>query len=212
MGHRIIRFVAAYAPHAGYSDNDLQCFYDSLCYIASDARSKGHLCIVGGDFNTQLDIGMRGSLLSEFASAYELDVCNSEGTGTTEASWTFCSYTGIKRRLDCILASSRLHASSCAPTQQIHMNSDHRAVRAAFEVRISRRRRRAKKLRIQRGWKPTFDDQGNPQAYHSSLNQHLQIHTPATLQDRATRNHSGRNQRGSNNLNQQRYQATMAAT
>ena len=39
LGHRTTRFIAAYAPHAGYSNDDLQSFYDSLCYLASDARA-----------------------------------------------------------------------------------------------------------------------------------------------------------------------------
>ena len=182
MRHRTIRFIAAYAPHAGYKIEDLQSFYDSLCFITSDARAKGYISILGGDFNTQLDVGLRGSLLNEYANAYDLSIANSAGSGYTSDSWTFCSSVGVKRRLDYIMASSGLQVVSCSPSNSIDMNSDHRAVHASFILESFRRNARRKRRRVQRGWKPILDNHGTPQAYHNDLHTQLCAHTPATLQ------------------------------
>ena len=46
--------------HAGYPKVDLDFFYDQLRVCLEEAWRMGHTIIVGGDFNTQVGVGIRG--------------------------------------------------------------------------------------------------------------------------------------------------------
>ena len=81
--------------------------YDSLSHIVSAAIEKGFELIVGGDFKSQLGVGMRGTMFLEFAAVFGLNITNDKDDYTMERDWTFCNYTGIKRRLDYILCESK---------------------------------------------------------------------------------------------------------
>ena len=150
---RTVRCIAVYAPHAGarYTAEDLQAFYDQLSYIVSDGHVRGYKTIIGGDFNTQFGVGPRGAALAEFADAYHLRATNSSGNGCSDESWTFCSYLGVKRRLDYILVSDDTLVVEAGPSGYIDLGSDHRAVRAHLQLKRRIRRTRSKQ---QRGWKP----------------------------------------------------------
>ena len=65
LSHGTVRFVAAYAPHSGYSRDVLNKFYEDLHACLEDARGKRFQLVVGGDFNTQLNTGLRGTLLQD---------------------------------------------------------------------------------------------------------------------------------------------------
>ena len=59
-GTGLFRIVVGYAPHAGYPNVDLDFFYDQLRVCLEEAWRMGHTIIVGGDFNTQVGVGIRG--------------------------------------------------------------------------------------------------------------------------------------------------------
>ena len=96
--NKTVRFAAVYMPHAGYPDAEMRLVYERLHQILEDARSKSFACIVGGDFNTQLHVGLRGDLLLQTLHMCQLHVGDSE----PDNSWAFCSSMGITRRIDCI--------------------------------------------------------------------------------------------------------------
>ena len=72
LSHGTVRFVAAYAPHSGYSRDVLNKFYEDLHACLEDARGKRFQRVVGGDFNTQLNTGFRGTLLQDVVETFDL--------------------------------------------------------------------------------------------------------------------------------------------
>ena len=129
-----VRFISVYLPHAGFPRQMLDDTYNDLRSTVRTAKQTGKYAVIGGDFNTQADVGMRGELLSEFASEFELHLCNVNDNGREEDEWTFESTLGYRRRIDYILASHRLTANSCGATDDLCLASDHRAVRACFTI------------------------------------------------------------------------------
>ena len=155
FGKRIMRFIAVYIPHAGYTNDELEDTYDSLCYITSSAIDRGYEIIIGGDFNTQIGTIFRGVLLNEFAEAFNLNITNEREDYIEERDWTFCSALGIKRRIDFILASCCFNYFEAAATNDIDMHSDHTAVHMHFQIQRKQKYWRRRKTKIQRGWKPS---------------------------------------------------------
>ena len=98
IGMRSMRVVSLYMPHAGDRIEDLRQLYEQLQFILADARRRGFSYVVGGDFNSQLDIGVRGELLDQFCQACILLVLNRNVPvhGHLKAAWesdevlTFC--------------------------------------------------------------------------------------------------------------------------
>ena len=96
--------IATYLPHCGYSVADLEQTYNQLRCITSKAFRSNRRIIIGGDFNTQVNVGNRGTMLKEFAHEFSLcifNVCVEE----SNVDWTFESSMGVRRRLDYILVS-----------------------------------------------------------------------------------------------------------
>ena len=179
---RKVRFVSVYVPHCGYTEEELHNAYDQMRTAADSAWHRGLGIVVGGDFNTQLGLGLRGILLNELADAYNMNITNGNTDNGTDDSWTFCSSMGAKRRLDYILASSNLQVMSASPTGELDLGSDHRAVHTCFNLqRASIRKRR--KPTIKRGWKPALDLSGKPTLYHNALNSHIAQQPPRTISD-----------------------------
>ena len=63
----VTRFVATYTPHMGWETHDLYRYYDQLTWVLDDARRHGRTIVLGGDFNTQLGVGIRGDCLADLA-------------------------------------------------------------------------------------------------------------------------------------------------
>jgi len=70
LSHGTIRFVAAYAPHGGYSRDGLNQFYKELHACLEDARGTRFQLVVRGDFNKQLDTGLRATLLQDAVETF----------------------------------------------------------------------------------------------------------------------------------------------
>ena len=62
-------------------------------------RSR-QIVIVGGDFNTSIDVGARGDLLADVANHFGLVIANSSGNGWDDDQWTFKSWSGTLRRIN----------------------------------------------------------------------------------------------------------------
>lgn len=171
---RLCRFIAVYAPHAGYSAEDLDCWYEHLESLLDDALKQNLPTILGGDFNACIDAGIRGQYLRECASRFCLDFANFTGSGCDELNWTFCSFMGVKRRIDYILSSRHWDQISYVSDSQLHLGSDHRAVRCTASLQGGQRPRRQKKKKSLRGWTPaSLDDDGRAVDYHNLLDAHL---------------------------------------
>lgn len=127
----VLRTVVVYMPHAGYSHEYLMSVYDQLQACVEEAVQHKYKIVVGGDFNTQLNVGARGSLLHEFAAMFDLFVANSD---TSSANWTFSSSMGVRRRIDFILHSANLNLQDANASDDIDLGSDHRSVRATFSL------------------------------------------------------------------------------
>ena len=71
-----IRAVAVYIPHCGYPQTDFDDTYDQLRATLGEARSQKRRLIVGGDFNSQINVGERGHALDELSINYNLTIAN----------------------------------------------------------------------------------------------------------------------------------------
>ena len=125
----VTRFVATYTPHMGYSNHDLYRYYDQLAWVLDDARRQGRTIVVGGDFNTQLNVGIRGDCLADLAKNFDLQITNDDDHhDPNKATWTFCSCMGVRRRIDFILCSTSFSLLQSFATDDVDLGSDHRAV------------------------------------------------------------------------------------
>ena len=69
LGTKKLCCYAVYIPHCGY---DIQLYdhtYDQLQTDAIRSINDGYRLIIGGDFNTQIDIALRGQKVFGFAAA-----------------------------------------------------------------------------------------------------------------------------------------------
>ena len=55
------RIIAIYAPHAGYTVHEFNICFDDLRKCVLEGQRNGRKCVIGGDFNTDLERMERGS-------------------------------------------------------------------------------------------------------------------------------------------------------
>ena len=130
--------------------------YEQLSVAIRYARKSNAAIILSGDFNTVLNHGLRGQKLDEFFAEHNLNITNDIPDGANTLS--FRSSLGHKRRLDLIAISSNIIASPSSASNELHLNSDHRAVHAELQMSISKCAKRNAKNK--RGWHPdtSMDD------------------------------------------------------
>ena len=46
--------IAAYLPHGGYTDEDVESVYAQMSSLIKDARKRGYSILVAGDFNAEI--------------------------------------------------------------------------------------------------------------------------------------------------------------
>ena len=68
--------------------------YDQLHWILADAQKMQYAFVIGGDFNTQWNVGVRGDMIREFSHMFGLCLANHE---QLPESWTFRTSAGICR-------------------------------------------------------------------------------------------------------------------
>ena len=177
FAQRKISFIAVYVPHAGFSLEFLEQTYDQLHQALTNANRTGHTIVIGGDFNSQWGIGLRGQKMAEMAAAFNLSLVNGNGNGRDEDSWTFRSSLGYLRRIDFIFASSSLHSLAHGTSNHLDLGSDHRAVFVEFSItKITRWQNKERRCSM-RGWAP-FD---NGQSFQTALDEKLRRRQPKSL-------------------------------
>ena len=181
IGKNKIRIIAAYAPHAGYSEQDFANFFEQLHSALHGAYRDGRRVILGGDLNLQIDVGKRGEQFASLCSGFGLLITNDDDHhDPLEDTWTFCSSMGIKRRIDFIASSRSLCLLGSSATNLLDLGSDHRAVRATYFIGNEPKKVPHGVHRMKRGWKPILDACGCPTSYHEMLHAELG-HEPKTL-------------------------------
>ena len=165
----VVRLVAGYAPHMGYSQDELQTFYDQLFYGLRGLKQHCVGAIVGGDFNTQLCVGLRGQMLKDLLHSFVFEIANGQSEmQNADDTWTFRSSAGIKRRIDFSLYSSHLCCFDGHARNDLDLGSDHRAVYAGFTLAARVRGKRHRKQTKKR-WKPLESNDGSPSLYNQVL-------------------------------------------
>ena len=136
IGKNKIRIIAAYAPHAGYSEQDFVIFFSNSYIVHCMVRTEMVVCVIlGGDLNLQIDVGKRGEQFASLCSGFGLLITNDDDHhAPLEDTLTFCSSMGMKRRIDFIASSRSLCLLGSSATNLLDLGSDHRAVRATYFI------------------------------------------------------------------------------
>ena len=103
----------------------LRTVYDMLHVVLDEAARLHYKMIVGGDFNTELHVGLRGNFLDVFACMWRLQVANCENH---DDCWTFCCSLGVERPIDFILHGMNVSILSCSIWDAFDLGSNHRVV------------------------------------------------------------------------------------
>ena len=176
-----IRIIAAYAPHAGYSEQDFTNVFEQLHSALHGACKDGRCVILGGDLNMQIDVGKRGDRFASLCSGFGLIITNDDDHhDPLVVAWTFCSSVGIKQRIDFIASSRSLCLLGSTATDLLDVGSDHRAARATYLIGSKPKKVPHGVHRVKMGRKPTLDFCGCPTSYHEMLHAELG-HEPQSL-------------------------------
>ena len=142
-----ISVCAVYLPHCGFGNDALTNCYTELGEAVQKQKRAGRHIIIGGDFNTQVSLGVRGESLAQFVAENRLTICNDREELPWDKIWTFRSSLGTTRQLDYILTSEHIETSNEEATPHLDLGSDHRAVRlqAQFPHKLEERPRTAHK-------------------------------------------------------------------
>lgn len=146
--------------------------YDQLRCITSKTCRSNKKIIVGGDFNTQFGIGIRGVSLDQFAKEFGLNVLNASSP-ETNADWTFRSNMGVCRRLDFIIASQNLLVSASGPSDKLDLGSDHRVVETTMVCQKRGTQKYYERKIPVKGWRPEVDTDGDATKYWDALEKGL---------------------------------------
>ena len=146
VGKSKMRIFVIYVPHAGYPFPEFEHLIDLAMDLISKAHQLHFHVMIGGHFNCQLDVGIRGSRLREMCVICYLRIANEllDGADCSDI-WTFESSMGVRRQLDFILASAKLPVIITEATRAIDMGSDHRAVKAVYHITMPRQIKKKQK-------------------------------------------------------------------
>ena len=126
---------------AAYSRDVLNQFYEELHACLEYARGRRYQLVVGGDFNTQLNTGFRGTLLQDVVETFDLTITNDDNNHTSNMdTWTFENACGLRRRIDFIMCSQEMRFTSAHATCNLDLGSDHRAVTVSFDFDVRRKK------------------------------------------------------------------------
>eukprot|EP00959_Pyramimonas_sp_CCMP1952_P338502 7088869-Pyramimonas_sp.AAC.1 len=140
-----IRIVSVHAPHCGYSLQELDDFYSDLKDLVKEGQRTDIYIVIGGDFNTQLDVGSRSELLREFVAEFDLFAPSDFSEQSGANMWAFKSTLGVTRQLDYVLVSKSMAVSRYEASNDLDCGSDHRFVCASARVPDIRKRRVSKR-------------------------------------------------------------------
>ena len=123
--------------------------------------------------------------MKSWAYHHRLCICNLEIEQDWRNSWTFLSSLGRERRIDYIMTDYTLHLIDARASNILNLNSDHRAVKASFEVIPQENAQISHKSyhNSPRKWLPKFNENREPQEYHDCLNRYFALHEMQSLHD-----------------------------
>jgi len=91
--YRFHSLTAAYAPHAGYSEQDFANFFEQLHSALHGAYRDGRRVILGGDLNLQIDVGKRGEQFASLCSGFGPLITNDDDHhDPLEDTWAKTTY------------------------------------------------------------------------------------------------------------------------
>ena len=131
VGPSKVRAVAMYAPHCGYDWEHFERTCEQLLCVLDQAQKLKRKLIVGGDFNLQLGVGVRGDEFQNIVDGVGLLTTNESDT-PWENQWTFESTVGVRRKLDYIMVSRSFQFVRSSASNQLNLESDHRAVKSTI--------------------------------------------------------------------------------
>ena len=147
-----MRFVTAYFPHSGYADEDVQKLYDELGQVQLEAKQRKMVFIIGADCNAEVgatDDGnatlgrfgfgaknSRGRWLTSWATIQNLAIANTHFEKPADKLTTFTGPNGRPRQIDYFLVDKKLRGAlkDCEATSEIHLDSDHKAVKMRVDM------------------------------------------------------------------------------
>ena len=150
INNKQYRIIAVYVPHGGYDQHCFDYCFDHIRQTILEGQRLGMQCMIGGDFNSELNRGVRGDKLQQLLCEVGLVVCNDISSLPFDDAWTFSSCLGVKRTLDYCMASSGLCITSARAINDLVLRSDHRAVQSCILLPCvaDHRRRRRRKRRL----------------------------------------------------------------
>ena len=169
-----LRIVSAYFPHSGYGDEDVQEMYDTLSELIKEARDHKLRVVIGADCNAQVGIpdedensrsvgqfgmkncNVRGQWLKSWATTNNMIIANTCFEKPVEKLITFMTPSGVPKQLDYFLVSRRVRAQvkNCEATNELDMNSDHKALKLRVTIKPQRRLQKKKKQKRKGLWPP----------------------------------------------------------
>ena len=81
-------------PHARYNWDIVVDLYDEVLSLLTLTFRSRQIDIVGGDFNTGIDDGVRRDLLIDFVNYFGLVIANSSRNRWDDDEWTFKRWSG----------------------------------------------------------------------------------------------------------------------
>ena len=80
VGLSKVRAVAVYAPHRGYDWKHFEETFEQLRCVLDQAQKLKRKLIIGGDFNLQLGVGVRGEEFQNVVDGFGLATTNESDT------------------------------------------------------------------------------------------------------------------------------------
>lgn len=173
IGTKCVRIISVYFSHAGYAWSDFEKCIEDVTILVSEATRLRMNIIIGGDFNLCLDVGRRGTSMTDLCQLFRLTVANGSGLSSAAANWTFRSTLGVLRRIDYILYSPGISCENTLATWDLDLGSDHRSVKASFSF-MPGYTKKERKVRVKRGWKPRFNVDGVAEEFHQNITDQMQ--------------------------------------
>ena len=171
-------------PHDRYGDAVYE-IYQELDEVVAISKKERRKIILEGDFQCDEDDANRGSFMKSWAYHHRLCICNLEIEQDWRNSWTFLSSLGRERRTDYIMIDYTLHLIDARASNIFDLNSDHRAVKASFEVmpQENAQMRHKSYHNSPKKWRHQFNENREPQEYHDCLNRYFVLHEMQSLHD-----------------------------
>ena len=160
--HPIV-MMSVYLPHSGYADHHVEKVYRTFAKIMEGEKG---MKIIGGDFNAELGPGeglelaavghytlkkgnCRGEWMTQWLLENKMVALNTMYKKAPQKQATYHTSKNEGKQLDYILSDKKHYkwsrdAEAC---DTIHMGSDHRCVRAKFEIPDDKEKGRTRKTK-----------------------------------------------------------------